>query len=115
MICARSSTMWEDLAPRCYILIRSSMLIAESSESRLTGTGSPEGEIGFGGLDVTEPEPLPRDYPLLSLVFTLGNVIMTMVDHPLHYFSRKWLPGEERYTSTVEKELFGSQTGHKYI
>ncbi|CAI8013483.1 Glyoxylate reductase/hydroxypyruvate reductase [Geodia barretti] len=31
------------------------------------------GEIGSAGLDVTEPEPLPRDHPLLSL----DNVIIT--------------------------------------
>jgi len=31
------------------------------------------GKIGFAGLDVTEPEPLPADHPLL----TLDNVIVT--------------------------------------
>ena len=31
------------------------------------------GEIGSAGLDVTEPEPLPRDHPLLSL----DNVVIT--------------------------------------
>jgi glyoxylate reductase len=31
-----------------------------------------DGEIAYAGLDVTEPEPLPKDHPLL----TLPNVIV---------------------------------------